>query len=189
MQTNSRELVTMIHGMLFGGLFLMACFGVLVLLHRSAATPSPVELTPAGRRRERVYLIVMVALGWAAVLSGAYLIYPWYRAALPPGVTDLSAYPQRLLLANPQTAGWHTLGMEWKEHVAWFAPMLMTAAAFILLRYDSAIDEHRRVRSAVVWFAGIALLAACLAGGFGALINKHAPVTGGSTIPVTRGAP
>jgi hypothetical protein len=189
MQTSGRELLTMIHGMLFGGLFLMACFGVLVLLHRSLAAQGAVELTEAGRRRESAYLILMAALGWAAVLSGAYLIYPWYRAALPPGVTDLSGYPQRLLLSNQSTAGWHTLGMEWKEHVAWFAPMLMTAAAFILLRYQSAADEHRGVRRAVVWFAGIALVAACVAGAFGALINKHAPVIGGTTIRLTRGAP
>jgi len=189
MQTTCRELMTMVHGMLFGGLFLMACFGVLVLLHRDRATQGAVELTAAGRRRERAYLIVMVALGWAAVFSGAYLIYPWYRAALPPGVTDLGSYPQRLLLANPQTAGWHSLGMEWKEHVAWFAPMLMTAAAFILLRYEGVTEEHRRVRSTVVWFSSIALLAACIAATFGALINKHAPVTGGTPIHLTRGAP
>jgi hypothetical protein len=189
MQTNWRELATMIHGMLFGGLFLMACFGVVVLLHRSLATRGAVELTEAGRRHERIYLVVTVALGWAAVLSGAYLIYPWYRAALPAGVTDLSGFPQRLLLANPQTAGWHRLGMEWKEHVAWFAPMLMTAAAFVLLRYEGAGEEHRRARNTVVWFAGTALLAACIAAGFGALINKHAPVNGGATIYPTRGAP
>jgi hypothetical protein len=189
MKTSWRELATMVHGMLFGGLFLMACFGAVVLLHRSLVSRGAVELTEAGRRRERAYLMVMVALGWAAVLSGAYLIYPWYRAALPPGITDLGGYPQRLLLANPQTAGWHTLGMEWKEHVAWFAPMLMTAAAFVLLRYEGANEEHREVRSTVIWFAATALVAACIAAGFGALINKHAPVNGGATIHWTRGAP
>lgn len=188
MQTPYRELMTMIHGMLFGGLFLMACFGLLVMLHRDRATSGAVELTESGRRRERMYLIVMVALGWTAVFTGAYLIYPWYRAALPPGVTDLSGYPQRLLLANPQTAGWHTLGMEWKEHVAWFAPILMTAAAFILLRYEGKHEDDRRARSTVLWFASIALLAACIAGTFGALINKHAPVTTEATPPAIRGA-
>ncbi|MGA8528994.1 MAG: hypothetical protein WB622_04720, partial [Acidobacteriaceae bacterium] len=109
MQITVRDLITMVHGMLFGGFFLMACFGVLVLMHRFLSTGSA-ELSPGARRRERVYLIAMVALGWAAVLTGAYAVYPWYRAVPPAGVTNLAAYPQRLLLADPRTAGWHSLG-------------------------------------------------------------------------------
>jgi hypothetical protein len=74
----------------------------------------------------RIYLITMVVLAWAAVLSGAYAIYPWYRAAPPPGTVDLSMFPQRLLMSSPATIGWHSLGMELKEHVAWFAPISIT---------------------------------------------------------------
>jgi hypothetical protein len=187
MQITVRELMTMVHGMLFGGFFLMACFGVLVLLHRSLGT-SKGELSPTARRRERAYLIVMVAVGWAAVLSGAYVVYPWYRAAPPAGVADLASYPQRLLQANPRTAGWHSLGMEWKEHVAWMAPMLMTMVAWVFLRYEGASEEHRRIRAKIVSFAVAAFLAAGVAGFFGAMLNKHAPVQGGATITLTREA-
>ena len=34
----------------------------------------------------------MVVLAWTAVLTGAYVIYPWYRAALPPGIKGLAAF-------------------------------------------------------------------------------------------------
>jgi hypothetical protein len=186
MQITVRGLITMVHGMLFGGFFLMAGFGMLVLLHRSLGA-SGAELSPAARRREKAYLITMVALGWAAVLTGAYVVYPWYRAVPPAGVTDLAAYPQRLLLADPQTSGWHSLGMEWKEHVAWMAPMLMTMVAWVFLRYEGASEEHRRIRSKIVSFAVTAFLAAAVAGFFGAMLNKHAPVRGGSTITLMRG--
>lgn len=186
MHVSGRDLVTMIHGMLFGGLFLLAGFGAMVLAYRSLATREA-ELTDAGRRWERVYLLLMVALGWAAVLTGAYVVYPWYRAPLPPGAANLSAYPQRLLLSSPQTAGWHTLGMEWKEHVAWMAPMLMTAAAWVWLRYQGA--EHRRVRVTVAAIALAAVLATGIAAEFGALINKQAPLGGGPVIRAARGTP
>lgn len=187
MQITARDLVTMVHGMLFGGFFLMASFGVLVLLHRSLGTSNG-DLSPAARRREKAYLIVMVPVGWAAVLTGAYVVYPWYRAAPPAWVMNLAAYPQRLLLADPRTAGWHSLGMEWKEHVAWMAPMLMTMVAWVFLRYAGASEEHRRIRAKIVSFTLAAFLAAGVAGFLGAMLNKHAPVQGGATITLMRGA-
>ena len=187
MQLTARELATAIHGILFGGLFLMACFGALALLVRSRIAPSAPEATEAAHRWDRAYLIVLVLLGWGAVLSGTWLIYPWYRAAVPAGVTNLAGYPQRLLLADPGTRGWHELGMEWKEHVAWMAPILMTMVAWVLIRYKGSIDEHRNVRALVVAFAAAALLAACIAGVFGAFLNKKAPVAGGRVITLRSG--
>jgi hypothetical protein len=187
MEITVRELMTMVHGMLFGGFFLMACFAMLVLLHRSSGEGEAL-MSPAARRREKAYLIAMVALGWAAVLTGAYVVYPWYRAVPPAGVTNLAAYPQRLLLADPRTSGWHSLGMEWKEHVAWMAPMLMTMVAWVFLTYGGAGEEHRRIRSKIVSFAVAAFLAAGVAGFFGAMLNKHAPVEGGTTITLMRGS-
>ena len=77
----------------------------------------------------------MVVLAWAAVLTGAYVMYPWYRAAAPPSTVDLSAFPQRLLMANPMTVGWHSLGMEWKEHVARFTPIPITMVTFLFIKY------------------------------------------------------
>ena len=50
------------------------------------------------------YCFLLTAAGWAAVLSGAFIIYPWYRAVAPAGA-DLALYPKILLTAHPYTAG------------------------------------------------------------------------------------
>jgi len=188
MEITFRNLVTIVHGMMFGGFFLMATFGLVVMLWRSMYERQGPGLTEQGHRWETAYLVAMVLLGWGAVLSGAYIVYPWYRAALPAGVVDLSGYPQRLLLSKPGTAGWHTLGMEWKEHVSWMAPMAMTMVAYVLLKYKGAMEEHRALRKQVLVFAMVAFLAAGVAGGFGALIDKAAPVDGGRIIHLMEGA-
>jgi hypothetical protein len=78
--------------------------------------------------------------------------------------------------------------MEWKEHVAWIAPMAMTMVAFVMLRHPAAWNAYRQVRTAVLGFAAAAFLAAMLAGGWGALIDKAAPVRGGNTIQLMRNA-
>jgi hypothetical protein len=190
MQLSFRELVTAVHGMLFGGFFLMALFGALLLLMEQsdsrvcaadAATPRP---TPGW---QRAFLVAMPVLGWAAVLSGAYVIYPWYRAVAPTGA-DLTAFPKFLLTASPTTAGWHTLGMEWKEHVAWIAPMAATMVAFVMLRHRAVFNASCQVRNVVLGFAAAAFLAAAIAGGFGAMINKKAPVQGGRIYQIQGGA-
>jgi hypothetical protein len=129
----------------------------------------------------------MVFLAWAAVLTGAYIIYPWYRAVPPPGTTDLAMFPQRLLISSPTTIGWHSLGMEWKEHVAWFAPISITMVAVVFIRYGRDLQNHRQLRAAVLSFAAASLVAAGIAGFFGAMINKYAPVQGGHTIQLTPG--
>src|SRR5579875_2182325 len=115
MSISARALLTAIHGMLFGGFFLMAIFATAVELFRRRFESQPALLTAAGRSWERIYLIATAAAGWAAVLLGAYVVYPWYRALPPPGLADLAAFPQALLKSSPATAGWHNLGMEWKE--------------------------------------------------------------------------
>jgi hypothetical protein len=66
--------------------------------------------------------------------------------------------------------------MEWKEHIAWIAPMLATAAAFMVLYYGRNLVADRRLRTIVlVLFIG-AFATAAIAGLFGALITKAAPV-------------
>ena len=183
MELNWRELVTALHGMLFGGFFLMALFGASVLLlelsnsdrcNVQASAPQPIP------RWQTIYLVAMVTLGWAAVLSGAYIIYPWYRAVAPPGA-DLALYPKFLLTAHPSTAGWHNFGMEWKEHVAWIAPMATTMVAWVMIKHRAAWNASCQVRNAVLGFAAAAFLAAAIAGGWGAMIDKKAPVQGGQS--------
>jgi hypothetical protein len=121
------------------------------------------------------------------VLSGAYVIYPWYRAVPPAATADLAAFPQRLLLSSPSTSAWHSIGMEWKEHVAWIAPICITMAAAVAVQYGRNLKEHPALRAAVLGFVWISLFSAAVAGFFGAMINKHAPIEGGPTIHIVQG--
>lgn len=187
MEISSRALVTQIHGMLFGVFFLLAIYGIVVELCRSSFVRQPALPTAKGLSLQRLYLIVTVILGWAAVLSGAYIVYPWYRA-LPPVGANLANYPQALLKSSPATAGWHSLGMEWKEHIAWFAVIAITMAATVLIQYGLSIRQHPQVRHAVVFFVVVALLAAAIAGYFGAMLNKNAPVKGGAIFRCMEGS-
>src|SRR5277367_2625997 len=159
MEITVRGLWTLIHGMGFGALYLLACSGALVELYRFTA-PAPSKFSAGQERFLKYYLITMVVLAWAAVLIGAYVIYPWYRAAPPPGTIDLSMFPQRLLMSSSTTTGWHSLGMEWKEHVAWFAPISITVVAFVFIKYGRDIRNHRQLRTAVLCFAAASFVAA-----------------------------
>jgi hypothetical protein len=179
MEITQRELITAIHGMLFGGFFLMAVFGAFVLL-LELSNSDHCDAQPPARPWQTAYLVLVAVLGWAAVLTGAYVIYPWYRAIAPSGA-DLTLYPKFLLTSHPATAGWHNFGMEWKEHVAWIAPMAATMVAWVMIKHRVAWNASCQVRNAVLGFAAAAFLAAAIAGGWGAMINKKAPVAGGST--------
>lgn len=179
MEISSRALWSIIHGMGFGGLYLLACSGALIELWRRYASSSLPDASD-DQKFLRVYLAVMVALAWLAVLTGAYIVYPWYRAIPPTGTASLGGFPQRLLLSNPSTAGWHSIGMEWKEHVAWLAPIAITMAFAVVSRYGRNLRSHPELRRAVWCFVLVAMIAAGIAGFFGAEINGHAPVQGGA---------
>ena len=187
MEITLRSFWTLVHGMGFGLLYLLACSGALVELHRFTA-PSSCAADPAREERFlKIYLLVMVALAWAAVLTGAYVVYPWYRASAPVRTSDLALYPQRLLLSNVSTGGWHTLGMEWKEHIAWFAPISISMAAFVVIKYGRDLRNHRQLRAGVLAFVVVSFLSAAVAGFFGAMIDKYAPVQGGPAIHLLQG--
>jgi hypothetical protein len=187
MEITTRSLWTMIHGLGFGALYLMACSGALVELHRKYASPLKPAIEIEDQRFLRIYLTIMAVLAWITVLTGAYVIYPWYRAVPPVGTTNLAAFPQRLLLSNPATSGWHSIGMEWKEHIAWLVPISITMAAAVFARHGRNLKVQPELRSAVLGFVWISLIAAGIAGFFGAMINKNAPVEGGTTIHLMQG--
>jgi hypothetical protein len=187
MEMTTRSLWTLIHGMGFGALYLLACSGALVELYRRYCTLNQALPTERDEKFLRIYLVAMAALAWLAVLTGAYIIYPWYRAVPPPGTANLAAFPQRLLMASPTTSGWHSIGMEWKEHVAWIAPISITMAASVVLQYGRNLKNHPQLRAAVLVFVWASLLAAGIAGFFGAMINKNAPVEGGPVIHIMQG--
>jgi hypothetical protein len=173
-----RDFWTVVHGMTLGALFLLAFAGGLAGLY----SMRPEWVTVAGLR-ERVHRLaigtgVMALVAWATVISGTYLVYPWYRAPAPPGAPRevLEAqYPRNFLLSSPETALWHTFGMEWKEHVAWLAPILATAVAYVVMRYGVRLAALPQVRNALMTMFTLAFLAAAAAGMFGAFINKVAP--------------
>lgn len=187
MAISFRDMITVLHGMGFGALFMLAFSGAIGVIY---ATTVAGPLSPVPRWHTtmfRFYLSSMAVLSWLTTLSGAYIVYPWYRAAPPAGTTDLSSYPRSLLLSSPTTAGWHNLGMEWKEHIAWFTPIAMTMVAYVFIKYGPQLALHRHMRNAVLGFTAVAFFATAVAGGFGAFLNKYAPVRGGSELVVSHG--
>ena len=187
MEITARSLWTLIHGMGFGALYLLACSGAFIELYRFTTSSTPVGETAREERFLKVYLVTMVVLAWTAVLTGTYVIYPWYRAVPPPGTQNLELFPQRLLMSSPSTAGWHSLGMEWKEHIAWFAPISITMVAFTFFRYGRDLKNHKQLRTGVLAFALASFVSAGIAGFFGAMLDKYAPVQGGQTIQLSNG--
>jgi hypothetical protein len=175
MELTAREIWAVIHGMILGSLFLLAYAGGLAELINLGSEWA----TDAGiaKRVRRVIAgtWVMAIVAWLTVITGTYIVYPWYRAALPPGA-DLHMYPKALLVSKTTTAGWHNFGMEWKEHVAWLAPILATAVAYMVTRYGTKLAKDDQVRRAVIVLFTVAFLTAAVAGLFGAFINKAAPV-------------
>lgn len=186
MEITSRSLWTIIHGMGFGALYLLGVTGLLVEFHRRfiARTGS---ITLSDGPFLKWYLIAMSLFAWLAVLTGTYIVYPWYRATPPAGTTDLTAFPQKLLLSHATTAGWHSMGMEWKEHVAWLVPIAITMATEVVVRYGRDLRNHPRLRSAVLGAVLFSFASAGIAGFWGAMINKYAPVSGGQTVTLMKG--
>jgi hypothetical protein len=182
MEITTHDLFTVLHGMGFGALFMLAFSGGLVELYRISAPGAPSQMSMRGQQLLGFYLLVMVVLAWLTVLTGTYQIYPWYRAVPPAGVSDLAEYPRRLLLSSGRTSQWHNIGMEWKEHVGWLAPIAITMVAYVTMKYGRAIVDHRNMRIGVLAFAVAAFLATGIAGAFGAFLNKYAPVKGGQVI-------
>jgi hypothetical protein len=187
MEISTHDLMTVLHGMGFGALFMLAFSGALAELYRISAPGVPTQVSAREQTVLGFYLLAMVVLAWLTVFSGAYVIYPWYRAVPPAGITDLANYPRRLLLSTGQTSEWHNIGMEWKEHVSWLAPIAMTMVAYVTWKYGRAIIQHRNMRIGVLGFAVAAFLATAVAGAFGAFLNKYAPVRGGSVIILMHG--
>ena len=187
MEISYRDLMTVFHGMGFGALFMLAFSGALAELYRMSAPGVSAQLSVREHNVLKFYLAAMVILAWGSVLSGAYIVYPWYRAVPPAGVTDLAEYPKFLLTSSPTTSKWHSLGMEWKEHVAWLAPIAMTMVAYVFTKYGPSLTKQPQLRTAVLTFAVVAFIATGVAGAFGAFLNKYAPVRGGPTIQIIAG--
>lgn len=167
MEIGWRDLLTVLHGLGFGALFMLAFTGAIVETHQMSAPTSPIFPNSKDIALLRFYLTGMVVLAWLTVFMGAYIIYPWYRA-------------------DPPTGGWHSVGMRWKEHVAWLAPISMTMVAYVVAKYGPSLREHRDLRKAVIIFILAAFLATGIAGLLGSLLNKNAPIHDGESIHVIK---
>lgn len=176
MEVTQNELWTVIHGMTLGAIFLLAFTGGIAELYALRPEWETNLGMSKAVRRMRIGMWLLVIAVWAAVFTGAFIVYPWYRAKPPAGVTDLTMFPRALLLASESTAGWHELGMEWKEHVAWIAPIAATVVAYIVNAYGQQLSTESKMRRALMWFFAVAFITAGIAGLFGAFITKAAPI-------------
>jgi hypothetical protein len=181
MELTERELYTVFHGLVLGTLFLLAFGGGLAGLWSLKARLVTQEGVEERTPRLLFGTAVMAIVAWLTVITGTFIAYPWYRAKPPEGVDvadpgALADYPRYLLLAQEKTAGWHQLGMEWKEHVAWIAPFLATAVAFAVIYYGIQLIRRQEIRKAIIVFYVLAFTAAGIAGLFGAFITKAAPI-------------
>ena len=176
MEVSAKEGWTIIHGLVVGTVFLVAFAGGVAGLW--SLRPELVTLEGIKERLRRLYLGVwgMAIIAWVTVVTGTYVVYPWYRAAPPEGTEDLTKYPRSFLLADPDKDLWHKFGMEWKEHIAWAAPILATAVAFVVSYYGGRLARDEKLRWLTMVTFVAAFLTAAVAGIFGAFINKAAPI-------------
>ena len=139
MDLTTREFWALIHGVILGGAFLLAFAGGIAGFYSLRPELVTAEGMHERMRRLKAGTVGMAALVWLTVITGTWIVYPWYRE-------DTADSPRTLLLDNPDTEDWHTFAMEWKEHVAWIAPMLATAAAFIVLYYRDDLIKNQTAR-------------------------------------------
>ena len=178
MSLTFKEFVTALHGLILGAGFLLAFTGGFAGLWGYRSEWLTNDGAKAALRKTMLSTWTMAALAWATVLIGTYVLYPSYRAQ-PPGVMSslqLQGYSQSYLLSNVRTAGWHQFGMEWKEHVAWLAPILATTVAFVATRQRHLLLYNAHLRRVLLFLFAISFFCAAVAGFFGAFINKAAPL-------------
>ena len=169
MRLTDRETWAALHGILLGGLLLLgfpAAVGGLWNLRQEHLAGEGATIRV---RRLVNGLWTMAGLAWIAVITGAWVIYPWYTRG---------SGAQATLHRSSSTSGWDTFGMEWKAHLAWMAPVLVTAAAAVVSHFRGELAEadRRPVRRALIALLSVAFVAAAAAGVLGALITKQAAV-------------
>jgi len=167
MHLSYREWWALIHGIIFGAFFLLAFSGGLAGLWSLRAEWVTTEGLRERVRRLKIGTVVMALAAWGTVITGTWIVYPWYRSTSPDS-------PKSTLTADPSTADWHEFGMEWKEHVAWLVPLAVTSAAYIVQVYGRRLSDLPMLRRAVMALLVVSFSAAAVAGTFGAFINKVA---------------
>jgi hypothetical protein len=169
MHLTYREIWALAHGMLIGGPFLLAFTGGLVALaglRSEYLTPDGVQTIV---RRLRLGTVGMAVMAWTIVLTGTWVLLPWYREDSPDS-------PRSILLSSPSTRQWHELADVWNTHVAFMAPILATTAAALVVYYGPALARDRTIRNLVLALFLGAFAVASLAALLGSLITRAAPL-------------
>lgn len=169
MHLSDREIWALAHGLLIGGPFLLAFSGGLVALHGLRVE----SVTPAGIhervRQLRIGATAMAILAWATVLTGTWVLLPWYREDSPRS-------PEAVLLSDPDTRLWHEFADVWKTHVAHMAPILATSAAALVLYYGASLARDRTARNIVLALFLGSFAIAGIAAVIGSLVTRAAPI-------------
>lgn len=172
---SDRSLWTMIHGIVLGGGALLMLSAALFFLF--ALRPEGAGAATASQSRALSILLVSTAgMLWLTVLIGTYVTFPPYRATPPEGVTVLVAYPRSLIQSNPDTVWLHSIAMESKEHMPWIASMLVTAVAFMSLRYRSLLLNDAQMHRMASALLALSFAVVSFVSLMGIFINKVAPL-------------
>ena len=173
MYLTGREFWGVVHGMVLGAVFLLAYGGGLAGLY----SLRPEWVTTSGvrerLRRLKIGAWAMAAVAWLTVITGTWIVYPWYRAR-PLREQTCGCFP--LLPVGRSAEGALAFGMEWKEHAAWLAPILATVVVYLIHLYGEDLVKDARMRTVLMVLLTLAFVAAAVAGLFGALITKVAPI-------------
>jgi len=188
MEFTSRETWAVIHGLILGTFFLLAFAGALAGLW--SFRPGLITTRGIQERVKRLYagLGAMALIAWATVISGTWIVYPWYREKLAGAdfakcdgleLPSSVCSPRDFLLSNTvgETERWHEFGMEWKEHVAWASPFLATSAFLLMVYFGPRVMARPWLRVAIIVMVVGGFAAAVVGGAFGAFINKVAPIS------------
>jgi hypothetical protein len=164
-----REIWALVHGMLIGGPFLLAFTGGLVALYGLRSEYLTAEGIRARVAQLRLGASAMAVMAWAIVLTGTWVLLPWYREDTPDS-------PRSILLSDPGTRQWHEFADVWKTHVAFLSPILATAAAALVVHYGRALARDRTARNLVLALFLGAFAVSSLAALIGSLVTRAAPI-------------
>ena len=172
---SERSVWTMVHGIGLGGGALLGLAAALFYLYAAR----PAALSSDAERGSRAFATVTVFTAlmlWLTVIIGTFVVFPPYRLTPPPGTADLSEFPRAFLLANPGTAWLHAFAMESKEHMPWIASMLMTAVAFIAVRYRRTVLTDQTLRRTTLGLLALSFAVVTFVSLLGVFVNKVAPL-------------
>ncbi len=169
LQLSNREIWALVHGVLIGGPFLLAFTGGVVALQGLRAD----YLTTDGIRNRvaqlRIGASAMAIAAWATVLTGTWVLLPWYREDSPES-------PRSVLLSGPDTRLWHDFADVWKTHVAYMAPIFATSAAALVVYYGASLAYDRKARNLVLALFLAAFAVTSVAALIGSLVTRAAPI-------------